>query len=314
MSTGLQFIGPIQTSQPFFIASGYPFTSQETIGSEPYILSFGVTRVASGYYTQVAQYDPYNAGAVLSGAAAIFNVINTSSGFNFYDVVNVGYLNVDSDNILVMSDTPADFNLIQYSVPQYQPWNDPNVFLSNVIYQIAVTGSVPVTAYYLTDFAGLYIDELLFEGIPTTWYYGTGGACKTVVSPITTLATWACSINPLINYCSASSLTGIQQGWTNLLDCSSGITYSYCLEGDYCGISGCNGPCSSTDNTCENVSGSYVCVAPPSPTPTPTPTPTPKKSSSKKVFVGVIVGVSVLVLIIIIIIIIKNNSKTKESE
>jgi hypothetical protein len=302
--TGLQFFGPIQESQPFMMTYG--------TGNYVFAMSLGAYGTDPINYVFSDQCISDSPSAYYRGQIGIFTATGTSSAMIIQDTVNGGYLSLSDTNYLVNSTTTGTyFNLDQIST-QYQNWNPPNLFLGNVLYSLNGPGASTAVIFYLYDpkyYSGP--DELQFQILPTTWYYNIGETCMPIQD---SLETWACAINSSVNVnglTCASAITGINNVWTNLADCSAGITYTYCETGTYCGTTGCNGPCVSTNDTCENIAGNYICMIPPPPPvpPQPQPPPPPISIWRSAVFIGTISGILAVIIILIVILLLTKKNK-----
>lgn len=208
---------------------------------------------------------------------------------------NQGYLGFKSDGVTITNVlSPVSMKFTQ---SKFSNWYSPDLFLSSVPYSI-FNSNGKLANIYLSSSINTTVPANNIIILPVTWYSNCSPESYDIINdPLNSVLNWFCNIDNSISLCQNASI--IKSGWTNITDCNHGIFYNYCSLNQYCGDSGCNGPCRNSYDDCIflKVLNNFTCVLDPKKFFTET------KWWLNPYFLG-IVGTIVIIIIGIIIILI----------
>lgn len=192
------------------------------------------------------------------GSVPIFAVTGSSTQIQLQQP-GLGGLGYDANGDAQITVNAANLGPLQSS---FATWSFNNILLTGVPYQLQNQVGKDITFSYgssTTNPTTPTIDgtttQILF--LPVTWFFGCQGGQPGFENddPGQSILGSYCSLNPGATLCSEIQT----QGWTTVEECQQGVSYSYCLVGETCGNSNCNGPCSSDLFDCGASNGNFSC-------------------------------------------------------
>lgn len=296
-------IGPVQSGSSFMFAS--------VQNGKPFVLNAAPYQSGFVYYWE----GNINTIANTNNLMPIFITHSkTLDGLSIVDQTNQGGIGFRADNVTIGFAQLPDPTL-KMAQTAYANWFPPDLFLSKAIYTIynskGATGQV-LTAVPDSSGNAPTIPATNIIILPTNWFADcTGDKYNYINDAHQSAVNWMCDVTPIGALCTSGSL--LKSGWTNLMDCQVGNSYSYCPTGDLCGTNTCKGPCKVIYDDCTYRSGNneYVCVF------DPVKYVTDTKWWTTPYFIGAVVGFVVLTIVCIIVIIVlarRNRRLAAESE
>lgn len=310
-----KFVGPINQGSSFVILTNYPSpTGSGSIPPPPndpnqptYFLNINDSQQ---YYWQQLLSDNQ-----LSGIPVFTAVRDKTNGgttghqgeYYFLNDVNNRAVALDSNGILSSNSQGVSLRI---SNNNYQLWDPPTLFLSNVPYGIYSNDGQFVDVIGASGTTGVYAANLVF--IPVTWYSQCSADKGQQVSTVAaSIGNWACMSNNNQSYCADNHLTPLPNGFTLFSDCNKQLVYSYCPTGDFCGTANCNGMCQAISDDCINDQDKFICKFDPRKYFKDEPW---WETTWFKILILVLIIITVLIVIIAIAVETKKKSKQQESK
>lgn len=219
----------------------------------PSVLNFSTTIQGVKYYYWE---DDINI-AINNANFPFFTITKSDNGITLKDTINSGFLTFTSSYPYSINGQATKIGISS----QFAPWGGSTVALSQVMYQLSVSG-VPVEIKFNRQGGGVEgtIQGAMF--LPASWFFCDSlGGSVSIKGKAWVLTNWFCFTNPSLSVCSSGTPPVYPSGFADLQECLAQVPYPYCFSDKTCGANNCKGPCPSGNIfDCELKDNNFICL------------------------------------------------------